>query len=51
MVDTVSSRGTMVDDKKIGGREEEKRVALSSGTHKIVFGGDESPYVFELVVP
>jgi CRP-like cAMP-binding protein len=51
MVDTVSSRGTVVDDSKIGGREELKRVLLESGKHRIILGGEESPYVFDLEVP
>ena len=51
VVDTVSSRGTTVDDNKIGGREEQKRVLLESGKHRITLGGEESPYVFDLVVP
>jgi hypothetical protein len=51
VVDTVSSRGTKVDGKKIGGREEQKRVLLESGKHRISLGGEESPYVFDLVVP
>ena len=51
VVDTVSSRGTTVDDNKIGGREEQKRVLLESGKHRISLGGEESPYVFDLVVP
>jgi hypothetical protein len=51
VIDTVSSRGTMVGDIKIGGREEEKRVLLESGKHRISLGGEESPYVFDLVVP
>jgi CRP-like cAMP-binding protein len=51
LVDTVSSRGTMVDDRKIGGREEDKRVPLPSGTHKVILGGEDSPYIFELIVP
>jgi len=51
VVDTVSSRGTTVDGNKIGGREEQKRVLLKSGKHRITLGGEESPYVFDLVVP
>ncbi len=51
VVDTVSSRGTVVDDSKIGGREELKRVLLESGKHRIILGGEESPYVFDLKVP
>ncbi len=51
LVDTVSSRGTTVDGNKIGGRVQEKRVLLESGTHSMVLGGDQSPYVFELDVP
>lgn len=51
LVDTVSSRGTSVDGNKIGGREKEKRVLLESGKHRVVLGGDQSPYVFELNVP
>lgn len=51
VVDTVSSRGTMVGDIKIGGREEEKRVILTSGKHRLVLGGEDSPYVFDLMVP
>jgi CRP-like cAMP-binding protein len=51
MVDTVSSRGTVVDGSKIGGREELKRVLLESGKHRIILGGEESPYVFDLEVP
>ena len=51
VVDTVSSRGTSVDGNKIGGREEQKRVLLESGKHRITLGGEESPYVFDLVVP
>ncbi len=51
LVDTVSSRGTTVDGNKIGGREKEKRSLLKSGTHSVVLGGDQSPYVFELNVP
>jgi len=51
VVDTVSSRGTAVDGNKIGGREEQKRVLLESGKHRITLGGEESPYVFDLVVP
>ena len=51
LVDTVSSRGTVVDDSKIGGREELKRVLLESGKHRIILGGEESPYVFDLEVP
>ena len=51
VVDTVSSRGTTVDGNMIGGREQEKRVLLESGVHRLVLGGDESPYIFELNVP
>ena len=51
VVDTVSSRGTTVDANKIGGREEQKRVLLESGKHRITLGGEGSPYVFDLVVP
>ena len=51
VVDTVSSRGTVVDGSKIGGREELKRVLLESGKHRIILGGEESPYVFDLEVP
>lgn len=51
VIDTVSSRGTVVDDSKIGGREELKRVLLESGKHRIILGGEESPYVFDLEVP
>ena len=51
LVDTVSSRGTVVDGSKIGGREELKRVLLESGKHRIILGGEESPYVFDLEVP
>lgn len=51
VIDTVSSRGTMVGDIKIGGREEQKRVKLQSGKHRIILGGEESPYLFDLVVP
>jgi pSer/pThr/pTyr-binding forkhead associated (FHA) protein len=51
VVDTVSSRGTVVDSSKIGGREEEKRVLLESGKHRIILGGEESPFVFDLEVP
>ena len=51
LVDTVSSRGTVVDGSKIGGQEELKRVLLESGKHRIILGGEESPYVFDLEVP
>ena len=51
VVDTVSSRGTVVDSSTIGGREELKRVLLESGKHRILLGGEESPYVFDLEVP
>jgi hypothetical protein len=51
LVDTVSSRGTLVDDDKVGGREEKKRVLLKSGRHRLVLGGDQSPYAFDLLVP
>ena len=51
LVDTVSSRGTIVDGNKIGGREQEKRVLLPSGKHSLVMGGEQSPYVYELNVP
>ena len=51
VVDTVSSRGTLVDSSKIGGREEQKRVLLESGKHRIILGGEESPFVFDLEVP
>jgi len=51
VVDTVSSRGTTVDSDKIGGSEEQKRVLLKSGKHRITLGGDGSPYIFDLVVP
>jgi CRP-like cAMP-binding protein len=51
VVDTVSSRGTVVDGSKIGGREDLKRVLLESGKHRIILGGEESPYVFDLEVP
>jgi CRP-like cAMP-binding protein len=51
VVDTVSSRGTLVDSSKIGGQEELKRVLLESGKHRITLGGEESPYVFDLEVP
>ena len=51
VVDTVSSRGTRVADNRIGGQEEQKRVLLPSGKHRIILGGEESPYVFDLVVP
>jgi len=51
VVDTVSSRGTSVDDTKIGGREDQKRVLLESGKHRIVLGGDQSPYLFDIIVP
>lgn len=51
VIDTVSSRGTVVDGSRIGGREELKRVLLESGKHQIILGGEESPYVFALEVP
>jgi CRP-like cAMP-binding protein len=51
VVDTVSSRGTVIDGSKIGSREELKRVLLESGKHRIILGGEESPYVFDLEVP
>ncbi len=51
VVDTVSSRGTIVDKLKIGGHEEQKRVLLASGKHRLVLGGDGSPYVFDIDVP
>ena len=51
LVDTVSSLGTIINDLKIGGREKEKRALLTSGTHHIVLGGENSPYVFELYIP
>jgi len=51
VIDTVSSRGTTVEGNKIGGREEQKRVLLGSGKHRITLGGEESPYIFDLVVP
>jgi hypothetical protein len=51
VVDTVSSRGTTVDDIKIGGSEDQKRVLLESGKHRIVLGGDKSPYLFDIIVP
>ncbi|MFP3870501.1 MAG: cyclic nucleotide-binding domain-containing protein [Syntrophobacteria bacterium] len=51
LVDTVSSRGTTVDGIRIGGLEEKKRFALDKGKHRIVLGGEDSPYVFELEVP
>ena len=51
VVDTVSSRGTVVDSSKIGGREELKRVLLESGKHRVILGGEESPFVFDLEVP
>lgn len=51
VIDTVSSRGTVVDGSKIGGQEELKRVLLESGKHRIILGGEESPYVFDLEVP
>ena len=51
LVDTVSSRGTVVDGSKIGSREELKRVLLESGKHRMILGGEESPYVFDLEVP
>jgi CRP-like cAMP-binding protein len=51
LIDTVSSRGTVVNSSKIGGREELKRVLLESGKHRIILGGEESPYVFDLEVP
>jgi hypothetical protein len=51
VVDTVSSRGTSVDGKMIGGSEQLKRVLLETGKHRITLGGEGSPYVFDLVVP
>jgi CRP-like cAMP-binding protein len=51
VIDTVSSSGTVVDGSRIGGREELKRVLLESGKHRIILGGEESPYVFDLEVP
>ena len=51
VVDTVSSRGTTVDGNRIGGPEPEKRLLLESGTHNLILGGDQSPYIFELSVP
>ena len=51
LVDTVSSRGTTIDGYTIGGREREKRVLLKSGIHRLILGGEESPYIFELDVP
>ena len=51
IIDTVSSRGSIVDGISIGGREEQKRVLLKSGKHHIVLGGEESPYAFDLIVP
>jgi len=51
VVDTVSSRGTTVDSDTIGGSEEQKRVLLKSGKHRIILGGEGSPYIFDLVVP
>jgi CRP-like cAMP-binding protein len=51
VIDTVSSRGTVVDGSRIGGREELKRVLLESGKHRLILGGEESPYVFDLEVP
>jgi hypothetical protein len=51
VVDTVSSRGTSVDGKMIGGSEQLKRVLLESGKHRITLGGEGSPYVFDLVIP
>ncbi|MCG6916626.1 MAG: FHA domain-containing protein, partial [Deltaproteobacteria bacterium] len=51
VIDTVSSRGTMVEDIKIGGREEKKRVKLQSGKHRLILGGEESSYIFDLIVP
>ena len=51
LIDTISSRGTLVDGIKIGVREEEKRVLLERGTHSIILGGENSPYVFELDIP
>jgi CRP-like cAMP-binding protein len=51
VVDTVSSRGTTVNHMKIGSREDQKRVLLESGTHRIVLGGEQSPYVFDIIVP
>jgi len=51
VVDTVSSRGTSVDGKMIGGHEEQKRVLLERGKHHMTLGGEGSPYVFDLVVP
>lgn len=51
LVDTVSSRGTMVDGEKIGGQEDKKRVLLKSGNHVVILGGDQSPYVFDLEIP
>ena len=51
VIDTVSSRGTSVDGKMIGGHEELKRVLLERGKHRITLGGEGSPYAFDLVVP
>ncbi|UCG13011.1 MAG: cyclic nucleotide-binding domain-containing protein [Deltaproteobacteria bacterium] len=51
LVDTVSSGGTSIDGTKIGGREAERRLALGKGKHRLVLGGEESPFVFELEIP
>ena len=51
VIDTVSSRGTSVNGKTIGGREKLKRLLLARGKHRITLGGEGSPYVFDLVVP
>ncbi|MBW1979984.1 MAG: cyclic nucleotide-binding domain-containing protein [Deltaproteobacteria bacterium] len=50
LVDSVSSKGTIVDSVRIGGREESKRFALSKGSHRLILGAVSSPYVFELTV-
>jgi CRP-like cAMP-binding protein len=51
IIDSNSTLGTDVDGIRIGKKQAKKSIPLESGQHRIVLGGAESAYVFELQVP
>jgi len=51
VIDSGSTLGTVVDDTRIGGRDEKKSVPLGKGRHRIILGDERSPYVYDLEVP
>jgi len=51
IIDSSSTLGTNVDGIRIGKKQAKKSMPLKSGKHRIVLGGPESSYVFELHVP